>query len=239
MNLVQVMPKCRVDYETGDEWDEGDKSYSSYNIAYQLQDMRLDAERAESHPMEVRVGMGINLQPASSEKPLPQISFVNRKQVLIWVSDPASKSKIRGIVVLMSSYLDNIRAEEKVSIYENEQVELSPLPCNAPITKKEERKQGIISLAIAQVEHQCARLAKLRTLITKLGRTSVSSSPTTIPTHEYLARGWDVNNNEWRNILWPALDKNFRAADLERASPVWKIQVEREFREDETKHTLD
>ncbi|KAJ6537926.1 hypothetical protein B0H19DRAFT_1079024 [Mycena capillaripes] len=34
--------------------DEGHKSDSSYNIAYQLQGMRLDAERSEFHPLEAR-----------------------------------------------------------------------------------------------------------------------------------------------------------------------------------------
>jgi hypothetical protein len=48
LNPVQVMPKCRVDYEIGDEWDSSSESYSSYNISYELQDMRLDAERAGS-----------------------------------------------------------------------------------------------------------------------------------------------------------------------------------------------
>jgi hypothetical protein len=55
-----------VDYETGDEWDEDNKSYSSYNIVYQVQDIRLDTERREFHPLEVKVGMGINLRPAAS-----------------------------------------------------------------------------------------------------------------------------------------------------------------------------
>jgi hypothetical protein len=66
MNLVKVMPRCHVDYETGDEWDEGSKSYSSFNIVYQLQDIRLDAERSELRPLEVKVGMGINLRSAVS-----------------------------------------------------------------------------------------------------------------------------------------------------------------------------
>jgi hypothetical protein len=66
INLVKVMPRCRVEYETGDEWDEGSKSYSSYNITYQLQDIRLNAERSELHPLEVKVGMGINLRPVAS-----------------------------------------------------------------------------------------------------------------------------------------------------------------------------
>jgi hypothetical protein len=50
--------------------------------------------------------------------------------------------------------------------------------------------------------------------------------PIDIPQHEYLARGWDVNNNEWRSVLWPALDKDSRAAVYERTSPVWKIAQE-------------
>jgi hypothetical protein len=66
MNFVEVMPRCRVDYEPGDEWDEGNKSYSSYNIAYQPQGIRLDAERSQPYPLEVRVAMGINLHPAAS-----------------------------------------------------------------------------------------------------------------------------------------------------------------------------
>jgi hypothetical protein len=66
MNLIKVMPRCHVDYERGDEWDEGSKSYSSFNIVYQLQDIRLDAERSELRPLEVKVGMGINLRPAVS-----------------------------------------------------------------------------------------------------------------------------------------------------------------------------
>jgi hypothetical protein len=57
------MPKCRVDYETGDQWNEGSKSYSSYNIVYQPQDF--DAVRSDFKPLEVKVGMGISLRPAA------------------------------------------------------------------------------------------------------------------------------------------------------------------------------
>jgi hypothetical protein len=45
---------------------------------------------------------GLILASKGSEKPLPQISFVNRHQILVWVSDPMSRSPIRGIVVLIS-----------------------------------------------------------------------------------------------------------------------------------------
>jgi hypothetical protein len=60
------MPRCRVDCEIGEKWDKDNKSYSSYNIDYRAQDIRLDTERLEFHPLEVKVGMGINLRPAAS-----------------------------------------------------------------------------------------------------------------------------------------------------------------------------
>ncbi|KAJ7918397.1 hypothetical protein B0H13DRAFT_1992790 [Mycena leptocephala] len=104
----KIMPK------QGDMWDEDSKSYRSYNIAYEPQHMRLNPRRSEAHPLEVKVGMGINLQPPGSEKPLPQISFIHRNQILIWVPDPASKARVRGIVASMSNYLDDIRKEGQV-----------------------------------------------------------------------------------------------------------------------------
>jgi hypothetical protein len=61
------MPKCLVDYEPGQRWSiNANNSYSSYNIAYQPQDMRLDTEWSGFHPLEAKVGMGINLHPTAS-----------------------------------------------------------------------------------------------------------------------------------------------------------------------------
>jgi hypothetical protein len=62
----KAMPKCLVEYENGGEWDEDNKSYSSYNIVYQAQNIRLDDGKPEYHPLEVKVGMGIDLRPAAS-----------------------------------------------------------------------------------------------------------------------------------------------------------------------------
>ncbi|KAJ7616161.1 hypothetical protein DFH06DRAFT_1145666 [Mycena polygramma] len=149
----KAMPKCRVDHEIGDEWDEGNKSYTSYNVTYQLQDVQLEAGPSEFHPLEVKVGMGINIDPPAShiftiilspahcpsaqgsERPLPQISFINRNQVLIWVSDPKSKARIRGIVVLMSSYLDDIQTKERFAIKERAEVDLVAPVVNIPKSK--------------------------------------------------------------------------------------------------------
>ncbi|KAJ6534971.1 hypothetical protein B0H19DRAFT_1271641 [Mycena capillaripes] len=59
----KVMPRCLVESEIGDQWNEGHKSYASYNIAYEPQKIPLEPRRLEAHPLEVGVGMGINLHP--------------------------------------------------------------------------------------------------------------------------------------------------------------------------------
>ncbi|KAJ7478987.1 hypothetical protein FB451DRAFT_172453 [Mycena latifolia] len=225
----KIMPRCRVDYEIGDEWDEGSKSYSSYNVAYQQQDILLEPQHAEFHPLQVKMGMGINLRPSGSEKPLPKLSFINRNQVLIWVADPASKGQVRGIMVLTSSYIDNIRAEEKLSIYEQEEIDLTtPDKLSPGETKQEGEKPGTISLSIARIERQrflnSTRFGTaVPAFVARLSQRA-SNPVVALPPHEYLARGWDVTNNQWRSVLWPALDQHFRAADLERTSPVWNLE---------------
>ncbi|KAJ7855961.1 hypothetical protein B0H14DRAFT_729431 [Mycena olivaceomarginata] len=60
---TKAMPNCCVVAEPGETWNEDKKSYSSYNISYWAQAMQLDAKHPEFLPIEVKVGMGINLRP--------------------------------------------------------------------------------------------------------------------------------------------------------------------------------
>ncbi|KAJ7320996.1 hypothetical protein DFH08DRAFT_385110 [Mycena albidolilacea] len=108
----------------------------------------------------------------------------------------------------MSSYLENIRTEEKLSIYEQEEIELGTE--SLPKTKTDEHKPGTISLSIAQVQkHSAAISNKLRGAVTKIRRRSTVAPLPYISPHEYLARGWDANNNEWKIVLWPHLTNIF------------------------------
>lgn len=49
-------------------------------------------------------------------------------------------------------------------------------------------------------------------------------SATPVESHECLARGWNVNTNDWKRVRWPALDKDFAAAEYENTACVWQIQ---------------
>ncbi|KAJ6603466.1 hypothetical protein DFH09DRAFT_1270299 [Mycena vulgaris] len=68
--------------------------------------IRMCHDGTEFHPLNVKVGMGINVHPSGLERPLPKISFINRNQILIRVVNLASKAEVRGIVVLISSSHD-------------------------------------------------------------------------------------------------------------------------------------
>lgn len=100
------------------------------------------------------------------------------------------------------------------------------------LVRGDEQKPGTISLSIAQVEKPCApasnKLRAVPSFLAKLGQRVSPISLADIPPREYLARGWDVNNNEWRRVLWPALDKDFRRAEVGGKKPVWKIQWKEE-----------
>jgi hypothetical protein len=141
--------------------------------------------------------------------------------------------------------------EEELSIYEQEEIKLGTENSNRPKSKSsqirismninainqssaktEENAGETISVSIAQVQNQAVSggsntfLAAVPKFIAKRGRGSSGSHLTDISPNECLARGWDATNNEWRKVLWPALDKDFRAADFADTpgAPVWNIQ---------------
>jgi hypothetical protein len=60
------MPRCRVDYEPGERWNVDNMSYTSYDVSYQAQGIQLDTEQPGFRPLQVKVGMGINLRPSAS-----------------------------------------------------------------------------------------------------------------------------------------------------------------------------
>ncbi|KAK7028606.1 transcriptional regulatory protein pro-1 [Favolaschia claudopus] len=227
----KVMPKCRIDHENGDRWDNEDRSYTSYNIAYQPQTAQFNFRDRPAMPassLEMKVGMGINLRPAGSKTPIPKISFVNRHQVLVWVFDPSLRPQIRGILVLVSSLLDNIKTEEQLSIYEERDIELGKAAGLPSPHTVEDDKPGTIALSVAQVEKPTSHVStKFRPFVKALSKRNRSAAKTLlqdVPPQEYLARGWDAYNNEWRTVLWPTLDQDFRAADPENTPKVWQIQ---------------
>lgn len=59
--MKQITPRCQVFSNTGEEWSTNNSSYSSYNVSYEPQADLVGTLRGLPFPLEVRVGMGINL----------------------------------------------------------------------------------------------------------------------------------------------------------------------------------
>ncbi|KAJ6621409.1 hypothetical protein B0H10DRAFT_2018420 [Mycena sp. CBHHK59/15] len=117
------VPSCHVEEQIGKEWDSGDKSYSSYDVAWHPM-----AQRSGSlHPVDIRFGMGIEFYGKEERyiTKLPRISHILRNQIVLWVFDPELKAKVRGMVVLTSTYIPDIKIPEPLIIVEDQVVALA------------------------------------------------------------------------------------------------------------------
>lgn len=56
-----------------------------------------------------------------------------------------------------------------------------------------------------------------------------------IAPHEYVSRGWNTSDKQWKAALWPNLDKDFRAAGLEGTKAAWKLQWQEPDQENKVK----
>ncbi|KAJ7086985.1 hypothetical protein C8R44DRAFT_820538 [Mycena epipterygia] len=186
---TKPMPRCLVDYSPGEEWDTDTDSYTSYNITCQPQAIRIGHDGAEFHPLDVKVGMGINVHPSGLERPLPKISFINRNQILIRVVTPASKTEVRGIVVLISNYFENVRSDKKMVISEEKEVNLTIASVN--VSEAADAKAIVQAPYPAQLHKLGAAPAVLRSPIL---------DPVVITSRLCLLR-----DSKWRRVLLPTL----------------------------------
>ncbi|KAJ7121110.1 hypothetical protein C8R44DRAFT_172017 [Mycena epipterygia] len=214
-------PRCHVLHEAGERWNKDGKSYTSYDITTVPTE---DSMTGMKHPLKPEFAMGINILPEDAG--LPKMSFITRNQVIIWVSDPTLKAKVRGLLVLMTTYIPNIQARRALIIQEDLDIHLATdttqnnMPPPAPIGEK-----MALSLSIAPIKTDKARKKPLIDLFTNIGRKAKEPTLADLRLREYISRGWDPTNKTWRSVLWTSLDENFRNTDPETSSApaVWKL----------------
>ncbi|KAJ7171633.1 hypothetical protein C8R43DRAFT_20580 [Mycena crocata] len=110
--------------------------------------------------------------------------------------------------------MPDIRVAESRLIMEDQVVDLAlkdqPVTDETPLAH-----DGANSIAIAQFDtgkdHAKGGMRKLIRKVTP-GRKAKKPILNDLRLHEYVARGWDVTNNLWRNTVWPTLDDNFIAS---------------------------
>ncbi|KAF7372799.1 putative nwd2 protein [Mycena sanguinolenta] len=203
-------PPCYVKEQVGKEWDDDDKSYSSYDIAWHPTKDLTGLPR----PVNFRFGMGIKFygKPERYMSELPRMSHILRNQIILWIHDRRLKAKVCGMVVHTTTYISDIKMSEPRTILERQNVALN-LPHEPPAADTASQDHhSANSLDIGLIEKPKETVKDRRKLIPKLPipfrRKPKKPESIDLPLHEYVARGWDHTNKMWRNIGWPKLDTN-------------------------------
>ncbi|KAJ7677653.1 hypothetical protein B0H17DRAFT_1078992, partial [Mycena rosella] len=159
-------PPCLVKERIGEEWDKDGESYSSYDVAWHP----TSQTNGYPPPINIRFGMGIEFfgKEERNISRLPTISHILRNQVILWVFDPELKAKVRGMVVLTSTYIPDIKISEPPTIDDEEIVDLQshnpPATDTAPLCH-----DAVNSVAIGLFEeHPAAVKSGMRKLIHKI-----------------------------------------------------------------------
>ncbi|KAJ7481844.1 hypothetical protein FB451DRAFT_1444471 [Mycena latifolia] len=224
-------PPCHVQEQIGEEWDMADKSYSSYDVAWHP----LPMKNGNPRPVNIRFGMGIEFFGKEERyiTRLPTISHILRNQIILWVFDPELKAKVRGMIVLTSTYIPDIKIAEPLTIAEDEVVDLSingandpPTTHNTPLSHD---AANSVAIGIFEQRPEAAQsgMRKLMHRIIPKSSSRKRKQPMLIdlPLHEYVARGWDATNEQWRNTVWPTLDERFSDAGLSSSAACWNLAL--------------
>ncbi|KAJ7309441.1 hypothetical protein DFH08DRAFT_1049749 [Mycena albidolilacea] len=226
----EPMPRCAMRHDLGKGWDREEaeragKDFRSYDISW------LPARDGEdiAYEMYVEFGLGMYLHK-KKQRELPQISSVLRNQVMIWVSDPDLKAKGMGILLLTSTYVPNALTNESFEIHETTSVDLKS-SCMSHDTSFSEQpdkpSEAAMSVSIATLkkskkDQTPGMLGKLLSYLSPKSSTNQPPLPTSLFMNETVSRGWDATNKQWKNVVWPTLDKDFCSVHTSKHA-AWKL----------------
>ncbi|KAJ7495275.1 hypothetical protein FB451DRAFT_1213734 [Mycena latifolia] len=236
------MPKCKVQYDMGKAWESEDaeklgKDFGSYDVQWRPEPDRDNV----AHEMQVEFGLGLHLRHDKRlyNDGMPLISSVLRNQILVWVSDPALRTKGRGILLLTSTYIPKALTDKHFTIYKTSIVNLSQDPpvdvraraTPSPVTAGDAAtKHPAMSVSVAPVDKSKKR--RPPSVFGKfLDKLSFKPSPpedqdTTpdLPMYETVSRGWDASNMRWKSVIWPTLDHTFHGIPDNSEKATWKLR---------------
>ncbi|KAJ6615597.1 hypothetical protein B0H10DRAFT_2435354, partial [Mycena sp. CBHHK59/15] len=116
------IPKCDMRWDVGTPWQGPEKDYDCYDVSWWPASDR----HGIANEMRVDFGLAMNIVSNKLYTPgLPQISSILRNQIMVWVSDPTSPAKGRGILVLTSLYIPNIQTNDALTIHEKISADLA------------------------------------------------------------------------------------------------------------------
>ncbi|KAJ7157570.1 hypothetical protein C8R43DRAFT_1234499 [Mycena crocata] len=212
-------PDWIVRQKLGDRFNEDKKSYLSIATSYEPHSKPFDTIL---EPLDVNVGLGLVLADSDEPQEIP-ISFVNRNQIHLWVSDPNSKTPARGVIFLVSNYLPNIRTEHRLMITEDE----IPIDISTPVLPSSSSSESAISIETKPNHNNETHSAKnpeifdvsIAPVQKSLNNGKLRKSPppsraiTPIQLQPCVTRGWNITTKCWLAPVWPDLDEGFKAVE--------------------------
>ncbi|KAJ7188955.1 hypothetical protein C8R46DRAFT_1056260 [Mycena filopes] len=204
--------------ELGECWLIKDgKSYASYNYSYSV-------PKSSPPPVEVGFAFGINFLDVNSKNEWmqpPRVSYINRNQIFIWVEDPELRSGMRGLILLLSNQVPDIRRRSPILSTTFLKVPLaSGQTCEHPTNRGNDACASYLGVVpVAQPQDKIApeaprtrnRRQKFKAATKKaLKRMQTAVPQVSLTPCEFVSQGWDVTNKEWRKAVYPGLDKHFR-----------------------------
>ncbi|KAJ7247108.1 hypothetical protein C8J57DRAFT_1360008 [Mycena rebaudengoi] len=211
--------------DLGQEWDgDPEKSYGSYDASWKPALNR----KGTPYEMKVNFGLGMYLHRDETHGPeLPQISSVFRNQIMIWVFDPKLQAKVRGILLLTSTYIPDIKISTSLSIRETVVADMNsdwtmnpPARSDGAPTSEAAASVSLAALDRSKTKNKFGLIKKIGGKLR--GQSSEKPEPFELPLYQTVSRGWDPTNKEWKHVLWPTLNKEPTA---------WKLQWKRDDEE--------
>ncbi|KAJ7476699.1 hypothetical protein FB451DRAFT_1243795 [Mycena latifolia] len=228
------MPKCELKSNVGKNWEYKDaeksgKDFGSYDVAWRPVHDQDNIQR-KTHA-EFGLGMNLRHDKRLATEGMPPISFILRNQILLWVYDPNRRTKVRGILLLTSTYIPDARTDQRFDIDTTSTVNFSQDPVIAVSPSEAPDDEAAQPIAISVSVAPLDKSKKRRPLFEKFrDRLPLRASPPKqdampdLPMYEAVSRGWDATNMRWRSVIWPTLDHEFHGVPDNSEKAAWKLR---------------
>ncbi|KAJ7263764.1 hypothetical protein C8J57DRAFT_1626017 [Mycena rebaudengoi] len=128
------------------------------------------------------------------------------------------------------TYIADIKITEPLTITEDRVVDLAVNGSHSPpatdMTPLTPHAANSLAIALFDESKDAVKrnmqelMDKVSALFDRKGR---APELIDLPLHEYVARGWDATNRQWRNTVWPTLDQAF--VGCPRSSAAWNLAL--------------
>ncbi|KIK66272.1 hypothetical protein GYMLUDRAFT_82233 [Collybiopsis luxurians FD-317 M1] len=222
------MPPVNVKYDPGEHYDNEDqKSYNSFNYSYAA---NRDVQFQETSQLCVSFAFGVNFFPHDAQCNLLRSRASTAIKYSFGFQTPACGPRYEDLfccsvlaAVLQKTVWPDIRRDSPISRQETfalnlKSGEVSDWETGHGKGADTDFSVGVVPTILKdkpKFEHANDRstLQKVKARAKNVLRKRKPAPPQALTTHEVVSCGWDATKREWRNPIYPELDKYLQRAD--------------------------